>query len=97
MVDEGGFDITYLDGRRIRGDYFNDTVTISGKSVRNQQLGLALSSVRPSGIMGLGYSTNVAAGATYPAIVDSMVSQGIIDAPIYSLYLVRNPQTPIFD
>jgi hypothetical protein len=86
-VDRNGFDITYLDGRNILGDYFNDTVTIGGMKVENQQLGLALESVRPTGIMGLGFSKNVAATREYPTIVDNMVAQGHIDTAAYSLYL----------
>ncbi|KAL6410517.1 putative aspartic-type endopeptidase OPSB [Ilyonectria robusta] len=87
LVDAGGFDITYLDTRRIRGDYFNDTVTIGGKAVKNQQLGLATKSVRPTGIMGLGFAANVAANVEYPTILDNMVSQGYIDTNAFSLYL----------
>ncbi|KAF7550702.1 hypothetical protein G7Z17_g5548 [Cylindrodendrum hubeiense] len=87
LVDSGGFDITYLDTRRIRGDYFNDTVTIDGKAIKNQQLGLATKSVRPTGIMGLGFSANVAADVEYPTILNNMVSQGYIDTNAFSLYL----------
>lgn len=87
-VDEGGFDITYLDGRNIKGDYFNDTVTIQGMEIKQQQLGLALDSVRPTGIMGLGFRANVAATKEYATIIDNMVSQGLIDTAAFSLYLV---------
>ncbi|KAK2608424.1 hypothetical protein QQS21_002991 [Conoideocrella luteorostrata] len=86
-VSKRGFNITYLDTRRILGDYFNDTVSIDGKTVTNQQLGLALTSVRPTGIMGLGFSNNVAAKVKYPTIIDNMVSQGVIEHPSFSLYL----------
>lgn len=71
------------------GDYINDTVTIGGEKITGQQLGLALDTVRPAGIMGLGFSKNVASGSQYPTIVDNMVSQGLIDTPAYSLWLVR--------
>ncbi|POR34184.1 Putative aspartic-type endopeptidase opsB [Tolypocladium paradoxum] len=87
-VDQGGFNITYLDQRHISGDYFNDSVTINGKEVKNQQLGLARKSVRQTGLMGLGFRANVAARKPYATIVDNLVSQGIIDAPVFSLYLV---------
>ncbi|PHH88144.1 hypothetical protein CDD83_7917 [Cordyceps sp. RAO-2017] len=82
-----GFNITYLDRRNIQGDYFNDTVTVAGRAVQSQQLGLALRSVRGTGIMGLGFAANVAAGTPYPTVVDNMVRQGLIDAPTFSLYL----------
>ncbi|KAL7800006.1 aspartic peptidase domain-containing protein [Trichoderma ceciliae] len=81
------FDITYLDGRTISGDYFKDTVTIHNASVKNQQLGLALKSVRGTGILGLGFKENVAAKDEYPTVIDNMVSQNIIPVPAFSLYL----------
>ncbi|EXM35305.1 Aspartic peptidase A1 family [Fusarium oxysporum f. sp. vasinfectum] len=87
LVDRGGFDITYLDTRSISGDYFNDTVTIDGKSIKQQRLGLASESVRPTGLMGLGFSANVVANGTYPTIVENMVSQGLIDRAAFSLWL----------
>ncbi|XP_044721448.1 eukaryotic aspartyl protease domain-containing protein [Hirsutella rhossiliensis] len=67
-VNRGGFDITYLDQKNIGGDYFNDSVTVNGKIVNNQKLGLALSS-------------------SYPTVIDNMVQKGIIDAPVFSLFL----------
>ncbi|KAF5718938.1 hypothetical protein FMUND_4948 [Fusarium mundagurra] len=87
LVDPDGFDITYLDTRSISGDYFNDTVTIDGKSIKQQRLGLATKSVRPTGLMGLGFSANVVANGTYPTIVENMVSQGLIDRAAFSLWL----------
>ncbi|KAK5991102.1 putative aspartic-type endopeptidase opsB [Cladobotryum mycophilum] len=87
VVARNGFDISYLDGREIQGDYFNDSVVIDGAVIKNQQLGLALESVRPTGIMGLGLTITVAAKKKYPTIVDNLVSQGIINAPVFSLYL----------
>jgi len=72
------------------GNYINDTVTIGGEKIVGQQLGLALDTVRPAGIMGLGFSKNVAATSEYPTIVDNMVSQGLIETPAYSLWLVSS-------
>ncbi|KAM4065314.1 eukaryotic aspartyl protease [Hirsutella rhossiliensis] len=86
-VNRGGFDITYLDQKNIGGDYFNDSVTVNGKIVNNQKLGLALRSVRFTGIMGLGFGDNVAASSSYPTVIDNMVQKGIIDAPVFSLFL----------
>lgn len=86
-TDEGDFDITYLDGRNIQGDYFEDTVTIGDIEITKQILGLALESVRPTGIMGLGFSINVAADDEYPTVVDNMVEQGHIETRAFSLYL----------
>ncbi|KAL7910116.1 putative aspartic endopeptidase [Trichoderma velutinum] len=81
------FDISYLDGRRIQGTYFKDTVTINNATVKSQQLGLALTSVRGTGIMGLGFKENVAADVKYPTIIDNMVTQNVIPVPAFSLYL----------
>ena len=95
-VDRGGFDITYLDSRNIQGDYFEDTVTIGDAEVKSQRLGLALKSVRPTGIMGLGFSNNVASTTKYPTVVDNMVDQGFIEAAAFSLYLVSLPSSHLF-
>ena len=93
-VDRNGFNITYLDTRNIQGDYFEDTVTIGDVKVKKQQLGLALKSVRPTGIMGLGFSSNVASEKKYKTIIDNMVDQGFIETPAFSLYLVSaTPET----
>jgi hypothetical protein len=89
LVQEGGFDITYLDGRNIQGDYFADTIVVGDGSIEKQQLGLALHSVRPTGIMGLGFGANVVADTVYPTIIDNLVKQGFIDYAAFSLYLVR--------
>ncbi|KFA72207.1 hypothetical protein S40288_06006 [Stachybotrys chartarum IBT 40288] len=86
-ADEFDFDISYLDGRRIQGFYFEETVAIGDAVIENQQLGLALESVRPTGIMGLGFSANVAALESYPTIVDNLYTQGHINSRAFSLYL----------
>jgi len=86
-VNGEDFDIRYLDSRRIQGEYFEDTVTFDDVEVTGQRMGLALTSVRPTGIMGLGFSVNVASTQEYPTIVDNLVDQGHIDTPAYSLYL----------
>lgn len=88
VVQKGGFNITYLDSRNIQGDYVKDIVHIGDISIKGQQLGLAHKSVRPTGIMGLGFSSNVAAEHHYATIVDNLVSQGFIDSAAFSLYMV---------
>ncbi|RDA92694.1 putative aspartyl protease [Ophiocordyceps camponoti-saundersi (nom. inval.)] len=87
VLEQGGFNISYLDQKHVSGDYFSDSVTIGDKVIRNQQLGLALDSTRPTGIMGLGFSSNVAARTPYPVVIDNMVSQGLINSAAFSLYL----------
>lgn len=81
------FDITYLDGRRIRGNYFTDTVTINQANITGQKIGLALQSVRGTGILGLGFRENEAADTKYPTVIDNLVSQKVIPVPAFSLYL----------
>ncbi|KAM0245328.1 hypothetical protein ACHAQJ_010596 [Trichoderma viride] len=81
------FNITYLDGRHIGGKYFKDTVTINKATIKNQQVGLALQSVRGTGLLGLGFRDGVAAKVKYPTVIDNMVSQNIIAVPAFSLYL----------
>ncbi|KAM0521703.1 hypothetical protein ACHAPE_002262 [Trichoderma viride] len=81
------FNITYLDGRNIRGRYFQDTITINDATIKNQQMGLALESVRGTGLMGLGFRSNEAAAIKYPTVIENMVSQKIIAMPAFSLYL----------
>ncbi|KAG9258591.1 aspartic peptidase domain-containing protein [Emericellopsis atlantica] len=86
-VNGEDFDIQYLDSRRIQGEYFKDTVTFGDVEVTGQRMGLALQSVRPTGIMGLGLSVNVASTREYPTIIDNLVDQGHINTRAYSLYL----------
>ncbi|KZL66089.1 eukaryotic aspartyl protease, partial [Colletotrichum incanum] len=87
VVSTNGFDITYLDGKNIRGDYIQDVVSFDGKTIRNQQLGLAIQTVRGSGLMGLGFSESVAARRQYPTILDNMVTQGDIGRKAFSIWL----------
>ncbi|KAJ2906290.1 putative aspartic-type endopeptidase OPSB [Zalerion maritima] len=87
LVDENGFSITYLDGREIEGDYFNDTVTIDDKEILAQQLGIALTSADTEGLMGLGLRSGVAADEEYTTIIENMVVNGLIGRASFSLYL----------
>ncbi|KAJ0272665.1 hypothetical protein COL940_010318 [Colletotrichum noveboracense] len=87
LVTRNGFDITYLDARNIQGDYISDTVNINGKKVSSQQLGLAIQTVKGSGLMGLGFSTGVSTRRSYPTILDNMVSQKLIGRKAFSLWL----------
>jgi len=88
-VAQDAFNLSYLDQRAVRGDYFNDTVTINGKALKNQRLGLPRNTTPGSGVMGLGLSAGVAAENQYPAIVDHMAAEGVIGRAAFSLYLVR--------
>lgn len=94
-VGKGQFNITYLDGSGATGDYILDTFSISGSSLTNLQMGMALKATLGTGLMGLGYSINEASNSrknivpafTYPSVIETMVSQGKIARKAYSLYL----------
>ncbi|KAL3420227.1 aspartic-type endopeptidase OPSB 2 [Phlyctema vagabunda] len=87
VVDEGGFDITYQDKSGSTGDYMTDNLGVGGVTIRDLQMGIAYNSSIPFGLMGIGYSINVAAEEVYPNIIDQMLSQGLINTKAYSLYL----------
>ncbi|OLN96398.1 putative aspartic-type endopeptidase OPSB 2 [Colletotrichum chlorophyti] len=87
LVSAYGFHITYLDRRTIRGNYISDSVAFGGKTISNQQLGLALETDTGSGLMGLGFSEGVSSQQQYPTILDNMVSQGHIGRKAFSLWL----------
>ncbi len=52
-------------------------------------MGLAEKTTINSGLMGVGYSTNVASRDLYPNIIDLLAEQDLIDTKAYSLWLVR--------
>ncbi|KAK1513547.1 eukaryotic aspartyl protease [Colletotrichum costaricense] len=87
VVGQNGFDITYLDGKNIKGDYISDVVSINGKTVKDQQLGLAIQTVKGTGLIGLGFSQTVATKRKYPTILDNMVTQGVIGRKAFSIWL----------
>ncbi|KAF6831805.1 aspartic endopeptidase [Colletotrichum musicola] len=87
LVTKNGFDITYLDTRSMQGDYIADTVKIDGKTVTNQQLGLAIRTVKGTGLMGLGFSEGVATRRKYPTLLDNMVLQKVIGRKAFSVWL----------
>lgn len=90
----GIFQIRYVDGSEIQGDYFADTITLGDNeiTVQNLTMGLAQTASRGLGIMGIGYSagesiTAIDPDAIYPNIIDELVTQGIINTRAYSVYL----------
>jgi hypothetical protein len=89
LVDPDAFTIQYLDTSGAEGDYIKDTFHIAGTSIEALQVGLAENSSINSGLLGIGFNTNVAADVPYPNIVDLFVDQDLIATKAYSLYLVR--------
>ncbi|KAI0440015.1 aspartic peptidase domain-containing protein [Xylaria telfairii] len=87
LVDQDAFSIQYLDRSGAEGDYIKDTLHIAGTSIEALQVGLAENSSINSGLIGIGFNTNVAADKPYPNIVDLFVEQDLIDIGAYSLYL----------
>lgn len=67
-------------------------MTIGGATVKNLEMGLALSTTIGTGIMGIGYNSSEANigsgnGTTYANLPFAMVDQGIIKTEAYSLWL----------
>jgi hypothetical protein len=88
LVDKDAFSIQYLDGSGAEGDYIKDTFHIADTSIKALQVGLAENSTINSGLLGIGFRTNVAALEPYRNIIDLFVDQDLIDTQAYSLYLV---------
>ncbi|KAE9366916.1 acid protease [Stipitochalara longipes BDJ] len=93
LARKSAFSIQYVDGTGSSGDYIQDTFTIGGATLKNLEMGIAYTSTVPMGIMGIGYDFTEASndGTTaafiYPSIIDTMVTQGLINTRAYSLYL----------
>ncbi|TGO57711.1 hypothetical protein BOTNAR_0196g00120 [Botryotinia narcissicola] len=91
-VDQDAFNISYVDGTGSTGDYFQDTFSIGGETVKGFTMGLATDTSISIGIMGIGYNSSEANiqtgnGTTYPNLPNVMVSSGLIKSNAYSLWL----------
>jgi hypothetical protein len=100
VADQNGFYIQYQDGTAAEGDYITDSLAIGGATLKSLEMGLAYNSTLFQGLLGIGYDVNEASDSSgssssgtgqtpfiYPSIIDTMVSQGLISAKAYSLYL----------
>ncbi|XP_032872413.1 cathepsin E-like [Amblyraja radiata] len=72
-----------------------DTLRVSDITIRGQELGLSLTepggffnSVKFDGILGMGYQSLSAEGAT--TVLHNMISQQVISEPLFSVYLTRS-------
>jgi hypothetical protein len=96
-ISKGTFEAQYADQSGASGDYFTDTFSVGGATLQNFQMGLATRSTNALGLMGLGFDTNEATSGTgnttYPNLVDSMVSAGLIRSKAFSLWLVCLPSS----
>lgn len=88
LIQEGGFQITYVDSATASGDWISDTFTIAGMTIQNVQMGLATQVVIGTGILGVSFEGNEAASTKYPNLINEMVLQGLINTQAFSLYLV---------
>lgn len=92
VVEKNGFNISYVDGSGSTGDYFQDTFSIGGATIKQFEMGLALTSSIGVGIMGIGYTNSEANvfsgnGTQYPNLPDALVSAGLVSTQAYSLWL----------
>lgn len=88
------FQISYVDGSTIQGDYFADTLVLgeNGPKLENMTMAVADKASRGLGIMGIAYSAGESIAAKdpnsiYPNVIDELVLQGHINSRAYSLYL----------
>ncbi|KAK1758609.1 aspartic peptidase domain-containing protein [Echria macrotheca] len=87
LVQKGGFTIRYLDGGVAKGDYISEDFSIAGTTIKDLQMGYVTQAVRGTGILGIGYSANVASDEVYPNLIDQFAAQKLIGVKAYSLYL----------
>jgi len=76
-----------------------DTVTIASLAIKNQMFGEATGlpgatfiAAKFDGILGMGYKTIAVDGVVPPFY--NMVSQGLVEKPVFSFYLDRNAKDP---
>lgn len=92
VVGQDEFNISYVDGTGVTGDYFTDAFGIGGASLKNFQMGIATAGTIGVGIMGIGYNNSVANvftgdGRVYANLPDALVDAGAIKTTAYSLWL----------
>jgi len=97
LISSGAFQISYVDGTKITGDYIADDFSIGGTTVKSMTMGLARSAVEQesssdfTGIVGVGFEQGEAiyasSGNTYPNLLSMLKSTGVINAKAFSLWL----------
>ncbi|KAF2102958.1 acid protease, partial [Rhizodiscina lignyota] len=95
---QGAFDISYVDGTKIQGDYISETFGIGGAKIENQTMGLANDarltddSSPFQGIIGVGFPSGESIASAdpsqvYPNIINMLKDQGHTSTLAYSLWL----------
>jgi hypothetical protein len=90
-LQKDAFQIEYVDGSMIEGDYISDVLNLGNTQVKNVTMAAATTASRAIGIMGIGYQAGESIaeteGLTYPSFVSELVEQGQISSLAYSLWL----------
>ncbi|NXR06353.1 CATE protein, partial [Semnornis frantzii] len=93
------FSIQYGTGS-LTGIIGSDQVVVEGLTVRNQQFaesvtepGKAFLDAEFDGILGLAYPSLAVDGVT--PVFDNMMAQNLVELPMFSVYMSRNPQAPV--
>jgi Eukaryotic aspartyl protease len=85
------FEIQYVDGSQISGDYISDVLNIGSTKLTQMTMAEATQATRGIGIMGVGYRSGESSaeldGFTYPNVVNVLKNEGYISSLAYSLYL----------
>ena len=75
----------------VTGNYFSDDFSIGGVTIENLTMAVATEAAYvATGVMGIGFDTDESSafqGDIYPNIIDDMVTQDLINARAYSLWL----------
>lgn len=91
-IGKGEFQIQYVDGTQITGDYIRDVLAIGDTQIRNMTMAVATDADdTPEGIMGVGFIQDETLAQqeniTYPNVPVQLVNQGFINTIAYSLWL----------
>jgi hypothetical protein len=84
------FKSEFIDGSQAFGEWFKDMVSVEGKKIPTQQIGLNKAKIPYPSILGLGFRGTEMAMEKYPTLLENMVSEKIIEREAFSLYLVRD-------